>query len=470
MHRPTGTVVRIPTRTFVTACVLWAALLVAGCGGDNQKSQVASGGSGGEVFLQPVAAQGPDPFTDSTATTPHVTRMPQPKSTGNGSVAQGVRSISGSTPGLYGGTRNVGSCDVEKQIGFLTADRSKARAFAEASGISEAAVPGFLRGLTSVELRADTRVTDHGFSDGRATSFQSVLQAGTAVLVDNRGVPRVRCACGNPLNQPAALRGNPVTQGRPWSGYQPAQVVVVTPAPTVINNITIISIVDNTWIERRIGDDGHHDHAVPPSDDWTRPRNPGEGEPSASPTKKSPRPHASEPDCVTPAETVTVTPGATETAPTGTSTVTPGATETAPGGTGDSEAPLFDAARLRPSADASGDPAAERSQCPTDTATASPTTAPESTPAPSDGTPSGKPPSDESTGPETRSAAPDRSASEEPASPLDPSSESSGTGSEDIGPDTVPDSPDVPDGGGLIPDESPGVDSIFDAPTDVFDS
>ncbi|WP_406176347.1 DUF6777 domain-containing protein [Streptomyces sp. NBC_00996] len=450
MRKPARTVVQIPTRTFVMACVLSAALLVAGCVGHNQKGQVASDGSGGEVFLEPVAAQGPDPFTDSTATPPPVTRMPQPQSTGNRSGAQGLRAISGSTPGLYGGTQNVGSCDAEKQIRFLAADRAKSRAFAQTVGISQASIPDYLHGLTSVVLRADTLVTNHGFSNGRASGYQSVLQVGTAVLVDNLGMPRVRCACGNPLSPPAALQGNPRTLGRPWSGYQPSQVVVVTPAPTVITDITLINIVDNSWLVRRTGDDGHHDHAVPPSDDWTRPRKPDHPLPSASATMKSPRPHASEPDCVTPTQTVTVTPGATE---------------TAPGATDDSGAPLFDAARLGPPADASGDPAAEHSRCPTDTATAPPTTAPESRPAPSDGTASG-----ESTAPQTRTAAPDRSASEEPTSPLAPPSGSSGTGNEDIGPDTLPDSPDVPDGGGLIPDESPAPDSIFDAPTDVFDS
>ncbi|MFF4346003.1 DUF6777 domain-containing protein [Streptomyces sp. NPDC001530] len=465
-----------PTRTLVTACVLSAALLVAGCGGDNQKDQVASGGSGGELFLQPVAAQGPDPFTESTATTPPVTRMPQPKSTG---AAPDARSFSGATPGLYGGTQNVGSCDVEKQIGFLTADRSKARAFAQASGISEAAVPGFLRGLTSVVLRADTRVTDHGFRDGRATSFQSVLQAGTAVLVDNRGVPRVRCACGNPLNPPAALRGNPGTQGESWSGYRPAEVVVVTPAPTVITNITIISVVNNTWIERRIGDDGHHDHVVPPPDDGTRTPRPHDSSSGDSPREASPRPDDSASDCATPTETVTGTPGATE---------------SAPGETADSDIPLSDTARLESSAHPSRDsadeplahpsrgPAEEPSKCATATVTAPPTTQPGGTPAPSDGTPSSEPPSAatpsneppsaQSTAPGTDTTAPgeDRSPSGEPASPLDPSEGSSGTGSEDIGPDTVPESPDVPDGGGLIPDDSATSDSIFDAPTDVFDS
>ncbi len=69
--------VRTSTGTIATACALSAALLVAGCGGDGGKDTKSSG----EVFLQPVAAQGPDPFTDSTATaasTPsRVTRTPQ---------------------------------------------------------------------------------------------------------------------------------------------------------------------------------------------------------------------------------------------------------------------------------------------------------------------------------------------------------------------------------------------------------
>ncbi|PIB08452.1 MULTISPECIES: DUF6777 domain-containing protein [Streptomyces] len=332
-----------PTRTLVTACVLAAALLVAGCGVDKEKDQVAPDRSSGEVFLVPVAAQGPDPFTDTTVTPPSVTRIPQPASTGTASAAQGVRSVSGATPGLYGGIQNAGSCDVEKQIGFLAADRSKARAFARASGNSQAAIPDYLRGLTSVVLRADTRVTNHGYGDGRVTSFQSVLQEGTAVLVDNRGVPRVRCASGNPLNPPVPVRGDPVTQGKPWAGW-PSEVVVVTPAPTVITTITIIDIADNTWIERRIGDDGRQDHAVLPPD-------------------------GSEPDCVTPTET--------DTGPdTGTETGAPRATESAPDPATDFGPPLSDAARLGSSAG-----------CPTATVPAPPATEPDSTPSSPVGTP-----------------------------------------------------------------------------------
>jgi hypothetical protein len=55
-----------------------------------------------------------------------------------------------------------------------------------------------------------------------------------------------------------------------------------------------------------------------------------------------------------------------------------------------------------------------------------------------------------------------RNAPQDPLAPLDPSED-------EIGPDTVPEIPDLPDGGGLIPDESPDAGTVFDAPTDVFD-
>ncbi|MFF1357451.1 DUF6777 domain-containing protein [Streptomyces sp. NPDC058297] len=245
-----------------------AALLVAGCSGDNGRS---TSSDKGELFLQPVAEVGPDPFTDSTARTTEtpapVTRTPQlpsPADTTSATPQGGTHAVKGSTPGLYGGTQSVGSCDVEKQVAFLTSDPDKERAFAEASGISQASVPGFLRGLTPVVLRVDTRVTNHGYRSGEASSFQSVLQAGTAVLVDDRGMPRVRCACGNPLAPPVAFTGTPNTEGQEWSGYRPTQVVVVTPAPKTITNIVIVNITNNTWIERKVGDEGQHDKRVPP--------------------------------------------------------------------------------------------------------------------------------------------------------------------------------------------------------------
>ncbi|RII20280.1 hypothetical protein DSC45_03570 [Streptomyces sp. YIM 130001] len=248
-----------------TALAASAAFALAGCSAGGQTGVAAA--SDQELFLEPVAAEGSDPFTDSTAaqsaTPPPVTRSPQPNDSGT-SNQEGTRSLSGDTPGLYGGTKSVSSCDVEKQIRYLTAHSAKATAFAETVGISSSEVTGYLRGLTPVQLRADTRITNHGFRSGSANAFQSVMQAGTAVLVDNRGLPRVRCACGNPLTPPVQLNGSPRHQGKQWPGYQVNQVVVINQSTQVINNITLVNVTNNTWIERPIGDDGRRDKPVPP--------------------------------------------------------------------------------------------------------------------------------------------------------------------------------------------------------------
>lgn len=269
------------TRRHATGAALAAAslaFLLTGCGSAGVGPGAATLVGSRDVLLQPVAAQGPDPFTQSTA------RAAAPLSSGTGSVPGGTANaapsgtvrISGGTPGLYGGTRSVANCDVERQIRYLTGSdegQVKARAFAEASRIEVAAVPRFLRGLTPVVLRVDARVTNHGFSGGSLTSYQSVLQAGTAVMVDANGMPRVRCACGNPLLPPTVFRGTATHTGQPWAGFRPTQVVVVTPAPVVINNLTIVNVVNNTWIERKSGSAGEGDRA--PAPDKTLPAPPG---------------------------------------------------------------------------------------------------------------------------------------------------------------------------------------------------
>ena len=68
------------------------------------------------------------------------------------------------------------------------------------------AVASYIRSLRPVTLTRDTRVTNYSFEDGKAVGFQSILQAGTAVLVDRYGEPVARCRCGNPLSKPIYYR------------------------------------------------------------------------------------------------------------------------------------------------------------------------------------------------------------------------------------------------------------------------
>uniref|UniRef100_A0AAU2UXT6 DUF6777 domain-containing protein n=1 Tax=Streptomyces sp. NBC_00003 TaxID=2903608 RepID=A0AAU2UXT6_9ACTN len=364
-------------RIAAAAAVLSVGAFAAGCGGGANGAD-----SQQDLNLQPIAAAGPDPFTQSTAESTATPTPAAPPGTQSSAPTPSFRSastVSGSTPGLYGGTQSVASCDVEKQIRFLGGDQAKNRAFADAAGVDPGSVAGFLRGLTPVVLRADTRVTNHGFRDGSVTSFQSVLQAGTAVLVDDHGLPRVRCACGNPLKPPNAHQGSWNDKGKPWPGFRGDRVVVVRPTTVVINNLIIVNITNNTWIERPRGDDGQHDrkrpdiHIDPNKPPVTEPPSPSASPSTSPPVSSSPSGSSPPPSptCPTPTPTVTVT-------------QTPTPTPTPPG-----SAPP---ARLPSS------PAPTPSGCPTATTTVtatpsapSPSAASPLVPPPDTGTPSNLP-------------------------------------------------------------------------------
>lgn len=104
-----------------------------------------------------------------------------------------------------------------------------------------------------------------------------MLQAGTAVLVDGHGAPKVRCACGNPLKPPVAVKGAVVHTGQSWDGYRPDKVVVIKPTVQIINSLVIVNVINNTWIERNAGTDGEEDKRpdvlppVTPDDIFTYP-------------------------------------------------------------------------------------------------------------------------------------------------------------------------------------------------------
>lgn len=217
--------------------------------------------------------------------------------TGSSEPANAVRAVDGAAPGLYGGTRNVSSCDVEKQVKALQADQAKNKVFASVAGVPPSGVPAFLRSLTPVQLRMDTRVTNHGYRDGAATSYQAVLQAGTAVLVDDRGVPRTRCACGNPLTPPIAQQTTPKRTGDTWASYRPSNVVVVAPSTTVINIFVIYDPDHHDWIARHRGDTGGKDHKTHPP---VRPSPPVSVSPPTAPSTPS-----------SPSPCVSLSPGAT---------------------------------------------------------------------------------------------------------------------------------------------------------------
>ncbi|MET7712113.1 DUF6777 domain-containing protein [Streptomyces sp. NPDC005407] len=237
-----------------------------------------------EIVRDPVNSAGEDPFTPpSTAEEAPSKEPPAPPAT----------NVNGSDAGVYGGTQQTASCDVEKQIRYLSEDPAKNSAFASVVGRSPSQVPGYLRSLTPLRLSYDTRVTNHSYKNGAPTKYQSVLQAGTAVLVDDRGVPRVRCACGNPLQPPVKVEGNVRLKGPTWSGFQPTKVVQVHRSVKVINVFVVYDPDHEDWFAREHGDHhGRYDKKVPPP---PRPRpshsqshSPHTSSPSKSPSSKHP--------------------------------------------------------------------------------------------------------------------------------------------------------------------------------------
>nr|WP_314613118.1 DUF6777 domain-containing protein [Streptomyces sp. DSM 40976] len=362
-----------------------AALAVVLTSQSDDKSDTASGG--GEVFLQNASASGPDPFTQSTARTGTSSSSPASSPASlpprTASAQAGTPRVSGSAPGLYGGTQSVASCDVEQQVRYLSAEPAKNAAFASVVGIKPNQVPGYIRSLTPLQLRVDTRVTNHGFRNGAATTYQSVLQSGTAVLVDARGVPRVRCACGNPLTEPVAQKA-PRETGKPWQGYNSNRVVVVAPSVTVVNVFVVYDVEDDDWFARKHGDTGKQDKPTPPpppppSHSSSPPVSPST---SASTSPSSPVPCVTVTGTETPAPVDGITPSPCP------STLTPTDTPSSPT---DSTSPSDESSP------------------------------PESSPAEDSSPPDESSPADESTGPESGQASDSQSANLTTTTPADES-------------------------------------------------
>ncbi|MDY0813689.1 DUF6777 domain-containing protein [Kitasatospora purpeofusca] len=236
--------------------VVAAVLIVNNSGGGGSKDTTVP--TANEVALQGPQDPGPAPFTPSVQTEAVQAPAPAPSTAtatrtagATATASTGLHNVEGTSAGVYGGTMNKPSCDVERLVS-ITSTGDTGRAWASAQGIEQSAVPGYLRSLTSAYLRVDTRVTNHSYQGGAAVAYQSVLQAGTAVLVDAQGVPRVRCGCGNPLKAPT-LVADAKYVGKPWAGFQPSALVIVVAAPRPVTEIVLVDIVTGGWFARVTG-------------------------------------------------------------------------------------------------------------------------------------------------------------------------------------------------------------------------
>ena len=251
-------------------------------------SQLTATPAAAEVLLEPIGSAGPDPFSDPLAPQPtgsllayaeqgappaedQATTVDEEAPTVGEEEAAGsserdatgedgpaYMSVDGSVPGLYGGSLDESSCDVDQLVAFLGAEPEKAAAWAQTLKIDVANIPTYIDALTPVHLGADTRVINHGFDGGVATPREAVLQRGTAVLVDARGVPRVNCYCGNPLLPPAASAQESYT-GDSWPAFESTDVLVVTEAPSEVGVFELVDVATGSVFSRPAGSRGEAD-------------------------------------------------------------------------------------------------------------------------------------------------------------------------------------------------------------------
>ncbi len=171
----------------------------------------------GQVYLETGGSVGANPFVPWVA----------PLKAANG------------IPGSGGASSQRKTDDPETLISYLVAHPQAATAWVKAlnsdpslswSGgnrIEIQQIPAYIHELTPRSLDTDLRVTDYQFTNGAALAVQSILESGTIVLVDAKGVSRVRCASGSPLAPMIPLRVRPRYRGTPWSGFQPQRVIAI---------------------------------------------------------------------------------------------------------------------------------------------------------------------------------------------------------------------------------------------------
>lgn len=194
-----------------------------------------------QVLLEAASSPGSSPWMTTTTSANLATqlnRVETPSRT-SAQTQDGTVLLSGDQVGLYGGSVNQAVCDRDKMVNFLEQNPAQGAAWRTVTGASD--IRSYASTLSPVVLTHDTRVTNHGYQNGRPIAFQSALQTGTTVMVDNRGVPRVRCECGNPLAEPqSSLRQEFAGSG--WQGLDTNSFVTIQKSANPIQKLDLVSV------------------------------------------------------------------------------------------------------------------------------------------------------------------------------------------------------------------------------------
>ena len=191
-----------------------------------------------QVQLESTSTSGPAPFgppagqdaTGVVAPTTSTTEQP------------------GNASGLYATEPGQPSCDKAALTSQLTSNPAKATAWAAPLGTTADGIPNFVQGLNAVTLRADTAVTEYGYSSGQFQPYPAVLQAGTAVLVNSYGEPTVKCYNADPLGKSTKSNTSGKNVGAAWAGYDAKRTITVAAAPAPQTSLVTINQTTNVQV------------------------------------------------------------------------------------------------------------------------------------------------------------------------------------------------------------------------------
>ena len=152
--------------------------------------------------------------------------------------------VPGSEPRLYGRVDRQAPCDLDGLIDHFDNRNELTEVVAGVLDVSALQLSSFLRSYVAVATTRDTFVVDHRLVDGAAVPSPAVLEAGTTVLIDDLGLPRLRCGSASPLTQPDAedLVGDAEPVGEPWAGFDPSRLVVVVRAPEPLTRLDLAEL------------------------------------------------------------------------------------------------------------------------------------------------------------------------------------------------------------------------------------
>ncbi|MET7936990.1 DUF6777 domain-containing protein [Streptomyces sp. NPDC005322] len=224
-----------------------AAVVVLGMISPSEKASGKAAGKGSvvEYHREPVGKTSVPAFTESVGHDQK--RLVSP--------SNGGRTFLGNTPGLYAGAPNRHPCDRQALIHALQSDNKRGAAWSRVQHLpSPDAIPDYVHRLSGVVLRSDTYAKTYGYRGG-VKPVPAVLQAGTAVFVNQRGAPVVKCDSGNPIRTSAPPRNAKTTfTGPEWNGFSRTTVTTIQPARKAVKGIVVVGVAKTQLFKRAIGD------------------------------------------------------------------------------------------------------------------------------------------------------------------------------------------------------------------------